>query len=137
MSQDPIISVTPKLEQVKNRFETWRQAKQKGDPIPKKLWQAAVALCDKFTVSQVAQALRLDYNHLKRRVLSDRQNQGTDTGTLADPVFFEWSVNAAQVDVRWEIEMQTPNGAKMKVTRSGPGAFDFGDIFNAFWRVSQ
>ncbi|MFW7381619.1 MAG: hypothetical protein ACOH5I_22615 [Oligoflexus sp.] len=49
-------------------FEQWRSERNKGERIPEKLWALAVELARKHRPSVVAKTLRLDANHLKKRI---------------------------------------------------------------------
>ena len=66
-------ALSPSLEKVRDRFETWRKRKKPGSRIPKALWQAAVESCKDDSVLQVSRALRLN-SLIKRDALTDNHD---------------------------------------------------------------
>ena len=57
-----------KLEGVRRRIEQWRRTRKVRSRIPGPLWAAAVRMAKSYGVNRTAQALRLDYYGLKKRV---------------------------------------------------------------------
>ena len=56
------------LEEAKARFEAWRQNRKGKGAIPDELWAAAVEVARKEGVSRTSTELRVEWNHLKRRM---------------------------------------------------------------------
>ena len=57
------------LESVQYQFEKWRETrKSPREPIPEYLWAAAVRLLNQYSINQIARALHLNYNELKKRM---------------------------------------------------------------------
>src|SRR5579872_495625 len=54
------------IDEVRARFEEWRQNRQGKSPIPDELWAAAVALARKDGINRTAAELHLDGGKLKR-----------------------------------------------------------------------
>ena len=63
-SKAPIIT----LEEAKARFEAWRQNRSGKAPIPDELWALAVEVARKEGINRTSTELRLEWNHLKRRM---------------------------------------------------------------------
>ena len=63
-SKTPIIT----LEEAKARFEEWRQNRKGKAAIPDELWAAAVEVARKEGISRTSTELRVEWNHLKRRM---------------------------------------------------------------------
>jgi hypothetical protein len=61
-------AVTITLEEAKARFEQWRQNRTGKAAIPDELWAAAVGVARKEGASRTATELRVEWNHLKRRM---------------------------------------------------------------------
>jgi hypothetical protein len=59
---------TGSLEEAKARFETWRQNRKGKASIPDELWATAVEVARKEGVSRTSTELRVEWNHLKRRM---------------------------------------------------------------------
>lgn len=63
-SKTPTVS----LEEVKARFDEWRRNRKGKAPIPDELWSAAVDVARREGVSRTSTELRVEWNHLKRRM---------------------------------------------------------------------
>jgi hypothetical protein len=59
---------TVSLEEAKARFEAWRQNRKGKESIPDELWATAVEVARKEGVSRTSTELRVEWNHLKRRM---------------------------------------------------------------------
>ena len=123
----------PTLEEVRDRFETWRKHRRSRGPIPEALWEAAVELCGDHRIFQVSSALRLSYTDLKNRVQKARARNVAmrDRGFG----FVELELGTSITPSEWMVEMEAPNGGKMKlVFKGGQKHFDPIDLARAFWR---
>ena len=54
------------IDEVRARFEEWRQNRQGKSPIPDELWSAAAELARKDGINRTAAELHLDGGKLKR-----------------------------------------------------------------------
>jgi hypothetical protein len=63
-SKIPTIS----LEEAKGRFEEWRRNRKGKAAIPEELWAAAVEVARREGVNRASTELRVEWNHLKRRM---------------------------------------------------------------------
>jgi hypothetical protein len=59
---------TVSLEEAKARFEEWRRNRNGKASIPDELWALAVEVARKEGVSRTSTELRVEWNHLKRRM---------------------------------------------------------------------
>lgn len=64
-----------RLGRGRNQFERWRATRQKRR-IPESLWKLAEGLGAEFGVHRTSRALRINYEHLKRRVTSATEENG-------------------------------------------------------------
>ena len=87
-----------KLEKVRQAFEDWRRTREKLGPIPEELWSAAVELTQSYSLTNVAQALRLNCSDLKKHVklsksslLPQRVVQSTGTENVSKAEFLDIS----------------------------------------------
>jgi hypothetical protein len=98
---------TPTLESVQKQFKAWRAGKAGREPIPEHLWEAAVGLCREHPPTRVSRVLRLSFNDLKKHLPERAPVQFTelDIRSLTGP---------------WEIECQRPDGARLRLSSSGP-----------------
>jgi hypothetical protein len=123
-------ALSPSLEKVRDRFETWRRRKKPGSRIPKALWQAAVESCKGDSVLQVSRTLRLNYNDLKARV--DAAEKLGRPGSDCDLDFVQLGFGASILPSECTLELEASNGAKMKV--GFKGTVDALALCEAFWR---
>jgi hypothetical protein len=61
-------TATITLEEAKARFEEWRRNRKGKSSIPDELWASAVEVARKEGVSRASTELRVEWNHLKRRM---------------------------------------------------------------------
>jgi hypothetical protein len=59
---------TVTLEEAKARFEEWRQNRKGKAAIPDALWATAVEVAREEGVNRTSTELRVEWNHLKRRM---------------------------------------------------------------------
>jgi hypothetical protein len=57
----------PELDLLAERFRIWRARRQRGERIPKELWEAAIGLARIHGLNPIGAALKLNYNDLHRR----------------------------------------------------------------------
>ena len=127
-------TVRQPLEVVRNQFETWRKRRPCRGRIPEALWQAAVGLCKEHSIFEVSRALRLNYNGLKNRVPKAR-GVGLAVGQRPDLGFVRLDLGAPIAPSECLVEMEAPNGAKMRMSFGGAARdFDPVDLGRAFWR---
>jgi hypothetical protein len=60
----------PGIDEIRARFEDWRQTRRGKARIPDELWSAAIAVARRDGINQTAAALRLDGGKLKRLMLA-------------------------------------------------------------------
>ena len=54
MEKNATPSLPPSLEEVRGQFEDWRRTRNnRRDPIPSRLWEAAVELSDSYSINIV------------------------------------------------------------------------------------
>jgi hypothetical protein len=59
-------TLPPEVAAVRQQFEDWRATQTQRGPLPKHLWQAAVALLPRYPIALVAHACRLNPSKLKQ-----------------------------------------------------------------------
>ena len=120
--------IAPSLEQVQQRFESWRRHRKKRTRIPQNLWKAAAALSETYSISHLSKALRVNHTALKKRVaqfnaLEHSRSDVTPFIELPVPVepFLESS-----------IEMIKSDGSVMRMHVKGAGGLDVVELGRAF-----
>ena len=68
--------VSDELTEVRAAFEAWRGERRGRQPIPARLWRAAVGLLDNYQISVVARELRLNPTGLRQR------SRSAESGTM-------------------------------------------------------
>ncbi len=127
-------TVKPTLGLIRNQFEAWRKTRRRRCRIPEALWKAAVEQCKEHSICAVSAALRLNYDALRSRVAMSRDSdlvvgQGPDFG------FVKLDLGAPIIPSECLVEMEAPNGAKMRMSfRGAPRDFDPVELSRAFWR---
>ena len=76
MSRRAQYEVPAAIREAKQRFEEWRGSQSGRRPIPESLWRLAAELARQHGVFRTAQLLRLEYNKLKRYMLTDQHPGG-------------------------------------------------------------
>ena len=128
------LTVKPTLEVVRHQFEAWRKRRRCRGRIPEGLWEAAVGLCREHSICEVSRSLRLNYNGLKNRVTRAR-GRSPAVGQGSDLNFVRLDLGAPITPSECLLEMETPNGAKMRMSFKGASReFDPVELSRAFWR---
>lgn len=84
-------SVPADIQQLQKRFGHWRTNKAaRAEPIPSKLWEAAVKLCRTHGVSRVSMWLRLHHAKLKKGL----GRRTAPRSVRPQPRFVEWRLPA-------------------------------------------
>ena len=119
------------LSEVKEQFKTWRRTRKSLRPIPKDLWEAAVNLTAKHSISQISKELALDYSTLKKRVVIKKKD---NAASMRQPGFIEVNLEPPTSVSECIVEMQDILGAKMRMHFRGKTDFDLLELAKAFWR---
>ena len=119
------------LDEVRIRFENWRQNRQGKQRIPDELWSAAIEVAHRDGVNPTAAALHLDGGKLKRRMVAA---DSVSTKGMP-PKFVELLVPA--VDLRdCTIELEGRKG-KLRIHWKGATAADVATLSRALWDVAS
>ena len=121
------------LNQVKERFNLWRETRTRGKHIPAHLWVAAVDLTKEYGLRRIANELHIDYSRLQKRLAPAVE---TLQISKASTQFVEMTVAPAPRLVAQSecvIELKNIRGAKMRVELNGIGIAGLADMCNSFW----
>ena len=121
----------PTISQVKEQFKIWRRTRKSPRPIPEKLWEAAVSLTAKHSISQISKELVLDYTALKKRVFIKKNDSAAK---MSPPGFIELNLEPPAAASECIVEMQDILGSKMRMHFRGKTDFDLLELAKAFWR---
>jgi hypothetical protein len=120
----------PSLSEVKEQFKTWRRTRKSLRPIPENLWQAAVGLTAKHSISKISKELVVDYSALKKRVPIKKKNTAAE---MSPAGFIELNLEPPAAVTECIVEMQDNLGAKMRMHIRGKTDFDLLQLAKAFW----
>jgi hypothetical protein len=123
-------TIAPTLEQVRQRFEFWRQRRKKRTRIPQNLWKAAIALSEEYSICHLSKTLRVNYTTLKRKVENANATEEGPSHTLPTP-FIELSAPSAPL-IESTIEMIKNDGSVMRMHVKGSGCLDLVELGRAF-----
>ena len=129
------LPISLSLEQVQQRFESWRQRRKKRTHIPQSLWKAAVALSQEYSICQLSKALRVNYTALKKQVIKS-QNTELSPSEVSYPPFIELPAPTAPL-IESTIEMIKSDGSVMRMHVKGAGCFDLVELGRAFLAIDS
>lgn len=96
------------LEEVRERFESWRENRKRGARIPAELWQAAISLFPRYSVHRISRALRLGYEDVRSRVENERDGGSND--------FRFWELRLSELQAHiGECRLRAEDGAGRKI----------------------
>jgi hypothetical protein len=130
MAQESM-NVQNELEQLRRRFEEFRNAQTSRGRLPEPLWKEAAELAGRYGLNPTARALRLDYNGLKKRMevpnLPKRHRKET-----AAPAFVELVGPAPSGVTSCSVEIESGQGAKLRLDLKGVATTELAGLIRAF-----
>src|SRR5579863_1979380 len=118
------------IDEVRARFEEWRQNRQGKSPIPDELWSAATELARKDGINRTAAELHLDGGKLKRLM------GGKATSGKSAPTFVELLTPRAVSVPECTIELEGRRGT-IRIQLKGASAADLAGLSRALWEVAS
>jgi hypothetical protein len=126
-------SVSLDIAKACRQFEVWRKTRPRGQRIPARLWALAAGMARIHGVSQVSQALGLDYNGLKQRAKAikppRRSRLKPPPGFVEVPL-----IGQAVQGPNCTVELARGEGARMTIRWEGKEGLDLVGLVEAFWR---
>lgn len=116
------------------QIEKWRSTRRHRTRMPDALWRSAANLARQHGVARVARSLRLDYYALKERF--DGLDCERIAGAESKPAFIELSPLAATVS-EFTVELEHPQGGRMRIQVKGAGVPDLAALSRSFWSVES
>ena len=120
------------IEEVRARFEKWRQARRGKARIPDELWSAAIEVARRDGINQTAAALHLDGGKLKRLMVVAKPVPGK----AMPPAFVELMTPHLGGLPEWTIELEGQN-RKLRIHWKGATAVDVAGLSRALWDVAS
>lgn len=108
------------LVRARERFQAWRRTRKPKSRIPEPLWTLAVELTAAHGLHRTAQALKLDYYSLKKRVeAAEGPREKNDAPFLELPVpaiaVAECVIEFEEGAVRWRVQLKGYSAADIAV----------------------
>jgi hypothetical protein len=123
----PSTNRSKQLDDLRKRFDVWRRSNKPRTRIPIRLWNAAVQVAGQCGLHRVAKALHLDYYALKKRL-------DASGGVQTTIPFIELNPGVSGTAPECIVELETRNGAKMRIHLKGMGTPDLNALSDLFWR---
>jgi len=123
------------LEQVRQRFESWRRRRKKRTRIPQTLWQAAVSLSEEYSINHLSKTLSVNYTALKKKVINAKTAKKETSGVSSSP-FMELPVPAVPL-TESTIEMTKSDGSVMRIQIKGVTGLNWVELSKAFWAMDS
>ncbi len=114
------------VEEVRNRFEQWRQNRRGKGRIPDELWSAAVGVARRDGVHRTAAALHLDGGKLKRQMGA----AGVSVDKATPPCFVELVAPPSAGPLECTIELEGRPG-KIRIHCKGASAAELAELSRA------
>lgn len=120
----------PRLDRLRQRLTAWRRDGNRYRRTPEPFWREAAELAQVLGISRVAQALRLNYTALKRRLAV------TVVPEARMPAFVELQRPPAAPSGECRICLQDTDGGQMTVAMASADAVVLRELAQAFWQRS-
>jgi hypothetical protein len=120
----------PDIDELRSRFERWRQTRRGKARIPDELWSAAVEVARRDGVGRTTAALHLDGGKLKRQVVAAESQC-----KAAPPAFVELVASATDGSPEYTVEWEGRHG-KLRIHSKGATAADLAELSRALWGLT-
>jgi hypothetical protein len=119
------------LEQLRQRFEEFRNTQSVRSRLPETLWAAAAELAKRHGVNPTARALRLDYTGLRKRVENPGRPKRKGTSAAA-PTFLEFVAPGARAVTNCTVEVESAQGGKLRLELKAVATTELVGLIRAF-----
>jgi hypothetical protein len=129
------------IEEVRGRLQSWRQERRAGQPMPQELWAEAVEMAARHGVYRVSKGLGLEFNKLKKlleqRNGKPRRARGQKTAEFVELPASRLLGAPSAVAPGAVVELFGADGARLRISVTGPAAVDLPGLVAAFWRAER
>ncbi len=130
MAREAVADVADDLEELRRRFEEFRNTQPRHSRLPETLWTAAAELARRHGVNPTARTLRLDYTGLRKRV--ENQSRGKQRRTSAPPTFMEFVAPGAKAVTNCTVEVESVQGGKLRLELKAVATSEVANLICAF-----
>ena len=128
------VVVPSDIQELSRHIEEWRSSRRRRMPMPEPLWTRAANLARQYSVAQVSRFLRLDYYSLKQRLEALHPNRGVPA---TSPTFIELRTVAADPVPECTIDLEHPQGRRMRIQVKGAALPDLEALTRTFWATKR
>lgn len=133
----PVI-VPADIQELSRQIDQWRNTRPRSMRMPEPLWTLATNLAGRYSVAQVSRFLRLDYYSLKERVhAAGRHERAGSEPNPAGPTFIELPPLNATTVSECSIELEHPQGQRMRIHVKGATLPDVSALTREFWGMKR
>ena len=122
------------IEQVRRRFERWRNSRPRTTRIPDELWAAAIEAARQDGVNRTARVLHPDGGKLRRLLVT--ADSGAKRRNLSPPAFVELIAPRPAELEECVIEFESQDGSKMRIQWKATVPPDWAGLLRA-WRDAE
>ena len=119
------------LEQLRRRFEEFRNTQPRRSRFPETLWAAAAELAKRYGVNRTAHILRLEYGGLRKRVGNEGHPKGKRK-TAEPPNFLEFLAPGAKAVTNCTVEVEAAQGGKLRLELKAVATTELADLIRVF-----
>ena len=132
MNRKSTAAIPEAIVQLQRQLDQFRSTQPQRTKLPEALWEAAVELAREHGIYPVAHPLRLDYMWLKRRLggISAIRRRASK------PTFVELTAPHAVPLAEYAIDLECPNGHKMRIQWKASAPPDWVSLLRA-WREME
>jgi hypothetical protein len=131
MTQEAVVGVND-LAHLQQRFEEFRNGRPTRGRLPAGLWKEAAEAARRFGLNPTAQALRLDYNRLKKHMATPPGPVKRTKQVDPVPAFVELIGAIPQVTTDCRIEVESDHGAKLRLELKGVATSELVSLIRGF-----
>lgn len=123
------IKMQDDVEQLRRRFDEFRNTEPLRSRLPEPLWAAAAELATRYGVHATARALQLDYGGLRRRVEQRSQPKSTPVEATT---FVELVGPVAGNLTSCSVEVESAQGGKLRLVLKAVATSELVSLIRAF-----
>ena len=123
------------VEALRLRFDEFRSRHASRTRLPEELWRAAAEIAVRRGMNVVARCLRLDVNSLKKWMgqgTNPRATKRSAVNHATAPEFVELFAPAAGGAGNCVLEVESPQGAKLRLEWKGASSSELTQLIRAF-----
>jgi hypothetical protein len=124
-------TVPDDVQQLRRRFDEFRNAQPARSRLPETLWAAAAELAKRYGVNPTARALRLDYTGLRKRV-ENRDRPKPKKGAAPPPAFMELLTPMSGAVTNCSVEVESVQGGTLRLELKAVATTELANLIRAF-----